>query len=229
MCITAQSRELEKELKLRSDEVNKLQLTIAETKRDMHVKKMQTLCQSNITKLDIPSISQADASVQASLPVSKPEMREAQVSPLKSITTVSKSIMTSPPVTHRSHKRTYSDGDVLLQQKQLLASVEDNYIKIDLCQTSSRRISGKLCKSALEKQKGSQTVPTSEREYGCNSIWHHKAKSLHRQLNATSEQVMLGVSSPGMLSLMLLTVAGISIDYDQSIYIKDSRGNQIRI
>ena len=39
----------------------------------------------------------------------------------------------------------------------------------------------------------------------CNCIWQHKAKGL------------------------LSTVAGISIDYDQSVFVKDTRGNQIRI
>ena len=173
---------------------------IVETRKDMNVNKMKSLCHSNVTRLDIPPVSQADASVQASLPMDKPEMRDAQVSPQRSIAAISKSVMPTPPLTHRrSHKQTYSDGDALLLQKQLQSSIEDDHFtqtfKVDLSQTSSRRISGKLHKSTLEKETSSQKVPMNEREYNCNCMWQQKTKTLHRQLNAVSEQVILSISN----------------------------------
>lgn len=194
-------RELEKELKLRSDEVNKLQLMIVETKKDMIMNKLKFVCRSNVTQLDIPPVSQADASVQASLPMDRPQVRDAQVSPLRSAAAVSKSVMTSPPVTHRrSHRRTYSDGDALSQQKQLQS--DDHFthtIKVDLCQISSKSISGNFHKSTPGKETNSQRVSVNERECSCSCIWQRKAKTLHKQLNAASEQVMLSIGNEGML------------------------------
>ena len=195
-------RELEKELKLRSDEVNKLQLIIIETKKDMNMNKLKSVCQSNVTQLDIPPVSQADASVQASLPMDRPQVRDAQVSPLRSAATVSKSVMTSSPVTHRrSHRRTYSDGDALSQQKRLQS--DDHFthtIDIDSRQISLRSVSGNFHKSIPGKETNSQRVSMNEREYSCDCIlWQHKAKTLHKQLNAASEQVMLSIDNEGML------------------------------
>ena len=191
---------LEKELELRSDEVNKLQVMIEEMKRDLNLNKMKALCQSSVTRLDILPVSQADASVQASLPMDKPEMRDAQVSPLRSVATVSRSAIATPMTYRRTHKRTYSDGDTLLQQKQLQSpSIEDDHFihsfKVDLSQTSSKRIPGKPHKPTLEKETTSQRVPMNQREHSCSCMWQRKAKSLHRQLNAASEQVMLSISN----------------------------------
>ena len=171
---------------------------IVETRKDMNVNKMKSLCHSSVTRLDILPVSQADVSVQASLPMDKPEMRDAHVSPLKSIAAVSKSVITTPPLTHRrSHKRTYSDGDA--QQKQLQSCIEDNHFtrtfKVDLSQTSSRRVSGKLHKFTIGKETSFQKVPMNKREHCCSCIWQQKAKTLHRQLNAVSEQVILRFSN----------------------------------
>ena len=194
-------RELEKELKLRSDEVNKLQLIIIETKKDMNMNKLKSICQSNVTQLDIPPVLQADASVQVSLPMDRPQVRDAQVSPLRSAATVSKSVMTSSPVTHRrSHRRTYSDGDALSQQKRLQS--DDHFtctIDLDSCQVSLRSVSGNFHKSTPGKETNSQRVSMNEREYSCGCmLWQRKAKTLHKQLNAASEQVMLSIGNKGM-------------------------------
>jgi hypothetical protein len=181
-------RELEKELNLRSDEVNSLKLMIIEVKKDMNVNKLKSVRQSTVTQLDIPPVSQADASVQASLPMDKPQVRDAQVSPLRSTTAVSKSVMTSPCMTHRrSHRRTCSDGDALSQQKRSQSNDHFTHtVKIDL---SSKNFH----KSTPGKETNSQGVSVNEREHSCGCIWQRKAKTLHRQLNAASEQVMLPV------------------------------------
>ena len=168
---------------------------IIEMKKYMNVNKMKTLCQSSVTRLDILPISRADASVQTSLPMDKPEMRDAQVSPLRSVAAISRSVTATSMIHRSSHKRTYSDGDALLQQKRLQLSIKDDHFghtfKADLSQTSSRGISGKPHKPTLEKETTSQKVPMDERECSCSCVWQRKAKTLHKQLNVASEQVML--------------------------------------
>ena len=209
------NRELEKELKLHCDEVNKLQLTITEI-RDTDVNKMKKLCKSSVTKVDIIPVSQADiipvsrtdASIQVSLPVNKPEMKDAQVSPLRSVVANSSDAIATPTTRRRSRKRTYSDGEILIQQKRLPSSTHGDLFthsfidsKQDSGHISSRRISGKPHKSTLEKERRPHKIPFNDTECSCSyhkCMWQHKAKCLQQRLNVASEQVTMLCTVSGM-------------------------------
>lgn len=157
------------------------------------MKRVKELSQSNIVKVDILPVSRTDALVQASLPVDKPQLKDAQVSPLRSIASNSRNAVTTPITNRRYHKRTYSDGDILVQRKHLQLSEQNDYLsntsKQDSGHTSSKRMYTQHCKSTAEMYLDS--VECSHSCYKCQ--WLYKAKTLQKQLNAASKQVMCSV------------------------------------
>lgn len=176
----------------------RLQSMVTEMKRGMHVKTAKNLCRSSITELDIPPVSQVNSSVQVSLPVNKPEMKDAQVSLQRS--TASNSRNVSINVIQRwSHRRTYSDGEVFVASNAQHGHITPNFVNShnagqqsdSRTHPSSRKTSVKIhsCTPEIDS-----TSYKSSQKHSCSyqqCAWQHKAKSLQQRLRAVSEQVMM--------------------------------------
>lgn len=192
--------ELEEELKLCQEEVFKLQLTIKEKEKHIQINKMKNLCKTSRTEVTINPASRVDSSVQVSFPMNKPTMKDAQVSTQR----FSTSTFGTAPLAQTSHRRTYSDGEVLVQRTVAQnvhffpidassGDVEPQLHVDDASHSSSKRSLGALHGHTVEKERMSHKSSNQSREHNCSChpcVWQQKAKSLQQRLKTLSEQVI---------------------------------------
>lgn len=188
-------RELEEELNLRHVEVLKLQSMVKEINKDVQRKKMKNLYKSRSMEVDIMPVLKVNSSVQVSLPINKPVMKDAHVSTQQFSISPSSNVS----ITQNMHRRTYSDGDVLLQRKDDCSFPEvRRYIGIEpqlggASHVSSLQTLEELHGHTLEKERTTLRSYQNNRKCNCvyqRCVWQYKAKSLQLRLKTLSEQVM---------------------------------------
>lgn len=187
-------------------EVFKLQSMIKEIDKDVQKKKMKNMYKSHSMKVNIKPTSKVNSSVQVSLPVDKPIMKDAQVSTQKCSISGSSNVF----IAQNTHRRTYSDGEVLQRRRYGHSFTRNKDIEPQLggaSHASSLQTLGELHGHTLEKEKPS--VRSYQNNGKCNClyqqcVWQHKAKSLQLRLKTLSEQVMSNGCSRNMMLLYLI-------------------------